>query len=97
MVGQIPGILQKTIEQLQFQVRRLGESLQRDPFLRRRVITDISVGTSAVDVSHGLSYTPEGYVVIRNSANAVVYDTAITNQKITLVASASAVITIMIW
>jgi hypothetical protein len=93
----IPGVVSKAIEHLNFQVRKLSESLQRDSFLRRRTVSDISVSTTAVDVSHGLSYEPEGYVVIRKSANVVVYDTAITNRKITLVASGTATISILVW
>jgi len=93
----VPGILDKTIEQLQFQTRRLSDFLQRDNFLRRRLIDDIDVGTTAVAVRHGLKYQPEGYLVIRRSAGETVYDTAITNEQITLVATGSATISIIVW
>lgn len=93
----IPGIIDKGIEQLQFQVRRTSEFLQRDNFLRRRRIDGIAVSGTAVNVRHALGYEPEGYSIIRKSANVNVWDTAITNEQITLVASGAATISIIVW
>jgi len=94
---EVPGILDKAITQLQFQVRRLSEFLQRDNFLRRRLITGISVSTTPAAIRHGLKYEPEGYVVIRKSAAVTIHDTAITNEQITLVSSGDAEISIIVW
>jgi hypothetical protein len=96
MVG-TPAVVQKTIDQLQFQVRKLSDYLQRDNWFRRRLLTGISVSTSAVTVSHRLGYVPEGYLVVRSSAGVTVYDTALTSESLTLVASGTATISLIVW
>lgn len=92
-----PGITTRTIESLQFQARRLAEFLQRDSWLRRKTIEGISVSTTATQVSHGLGYKPEGYLVISKSANVTVYNGPITKETITLQASGNAVVSIIVW
>lgn len=96
MVG-TPGVITRTVESLQFQVRKLAEYLQRDSFFGRRTIRNISVSTTAVQVSHALGYEPSGYIVIRKNANVTVYNGAINRDTITLQASGSAVIDILVW
>lgn len=56
----------------------------------------LAVGTpSAVD--HGLGREPTGYHVIRRSANAVVWDTAVTKYHLTLNASANVSLTVRVF
>jgi hypothetical protein len=93
----IPGIVDKTIGQLSFQVRRLAEYFQRDNWFRRQVIEDIAVSTTAVTISHRLGYVPEGYLVTKKNANVTVYNGDIDQNTITLQASGNATISILIW
>jgi len=94
---EIPGIVEKTMGQLSFQVRRLSEYFQRDNWFRRRVIEDISVSTTAVSLSHRLGYQPEGFLVTKNNANVTVYNGTIDDKTITLQASGNATISIIVW
>ena len=93
----LPGIIDKTLELLPFQVRQFIEALQRDNFLRRRLIQDIAVSTAAVSVRHGLGYVPEGYIVVRKNANVTVYNGTIDKNQISITASGSATISILVW
>ena len=93
----IPAIVKRSIDEVQFQVRKVSDFLQRDNFLRRRRIDGVSLGTSATSVRHALGYEPEGYIIIRKSASAIIYDTAINSEEITLIASASCTVSILVW
>ena len=93
----IPAIVQRSIDQLQFQVRRLSDSLQRDNWFRRRRIDNIVVSATPTSVRHALGYEPEGFVVIRKNANVTVYNGTIDASQIVLTASGSATISIVVW
>lgn len=97
MVARTPGYADKAQNQAQFQTRRVVEFLQREPFLRRQTIEDISVSTTPKEVRHALGYVPQAYLVVRSNAAISVYDAGLTNEVITLVGSGTGVVSIMLW
>jgi hypothetical protein len=59
------------------------------------LLEGVTLSTSAKSVNHTLGRKALGYWIVKRSANAVVYDTAIDDQTLTLVASGS--VTVSLW
>lgn len=74
------------------------DSLQRvidGGLLKGRLVQNVTIGTSATQVSHGLGRKPVGWFVVDNTVSCDLYRTAWDDRTITLTSSAS--VTISIW
>lgn len=60
------------------------------------LLKDIAITTGSVDiVDHKLGRTPLGYIVVKRSANSVIWDSATNSRSISLNCSAN--VTINLW
>lgn len=66
-----------------------------NPFLRGNLIEGVALTTTASKLEHKLGVSPLGYIIVSQSANAVVYSSAKDENFLTLQSSAS--VTINIW
>ncbi len=60
------------------------------------IVEDVVLGTTDLDVPHGLAQLPKGYLVSKRSASAIVFDgtTAATDTKKFISLTASAPVTV---
>lgn len=84
------------VAKLQDNVDEVLRVISRKEILDGRIISDIEItsGTTKT-VNHGLDRQPQGYIVIKNSSNAVIYGDTFTSSTLELDASANT--TIDIW
>lgn len=59
------------------------------------LLEDISIGTSATRIAHKLGTTPRGYIIVKKSASATIYNSSIDENDLYLISSAS--VTASIW
>ena len=87
------------LTQLQNNVAGFTSQLVNNPILSGKLLTDIEVINGVTSISHGLGRAPQGYFVVRSTAQVSVWDVAAnqTTPKATLELSASATATISIY
>lgn len=74
--------------------------LEGSPLYRVVVVRDVAIGTSSTEIAHGLGYMPTGYIVVKRSANATVYDGAAHSTPsmfINLTASSAVTVTLLVF
>ena len=80
-------------------VADFARQLEQNPLVDGRIIKNITIGTAATNVSHGLNRSWIGWFVVSRSSSASIYETTQTNtlQYLTLIASASATVDIYVF
>lgn len=81
-------------------VKQLFQEIAPNPFLKGNLVKNISITSGTVSaVAHGLKDPVTGYIVTRNQANAVIWDTqsANSNAKLLFYLNASANTTVDVW
>jgi len=76
---------------------KLLEFIQDKPILDGRLIRNIDVSTTTINVNHGLGRRYQGFIVVRASANTTVFDEDTNFRGRILALQASNVATISIW
>lgn len=71
--------------------------LIRGLLVESRLIEDVPLTTATKEVLHGLGRVPNGYFVVRSNAAATVRDTAMDATKITLAASATVTVSLLVF
>lgn len=90
----------KDLMSVQDSVDQLFQEIAPNPFLKGNLVRNISITSGAVAaVAHGLKDPVTGYIVTKNSANAVIWDTqsANTSAQLLYYLNASANTTIDVW
>lgn len=87
------------VSRFQDNVEQTFLTITNKAILNGVLIEDVSLTTSASNVAHGLGRPVIGYIVIKKSANAVVYDNESTNTKKDqfIILRASANVTVSLW
>lgn len=75
---------------------RLRE-VRRKPLLNEAIISDIVVTTAEAQFIHGLGHVPTGWIVVDQDNGSNVWRTEWTDRTISLKASASTTVTIMVF
>ena len=83
---------------IQDSIDQLFQEFAPNPFLKGNLVKDISIVSGVVkSVPHGLKEPITGYIVTKNSANAVIWQTANTTSQLLYNLNASANTTIDVW
>ena len=90
----------KDLMSVQDAVKVLFQEFSSNPFLKGNLVKDINITSGVVAaVAHGLKDPVTGYIVTKNSANAVIWQTQSANSSPQLLyyLNASANTTIDVW
>jgi len=87
---------QRILNTIQQNVGEKFNELDKVSLLNNVLLKNVSVNTSAT-INHGLGREPVGYIVVRKSANAQIWDTAITADSLTINSSAAITITLYVF
>jgi hypothetical protein len=90
----------KDLMSLQDSVKQLFQEVAPNPFLRGTLVKNVSLVSGSVNnVAHGLKEPVTGYIVTRNQANAVIWDTQGANStpRLTYYLNTSANTTVDLW
>jgi hypothetical protein len=85
---------------IQDSIDQLFQEFAPNPFLKGNLVKDIVITSGVVKaVAHGLKDPVTGYIITKNSANAVIWQTqsANPNPKLLYYLNASATTTIDVW
>lgn len=74
-------------------VKGINESI----FFDGRLIEDVDLTTTAVDVEHGLGRTVRGFIIVNKDANADVWRTDSSNESKFIKLDASGTVTVSLW
>lgn len=88
--------LQRVINNIQQNVEDGFTAVNRIGLLDNRVITGISVSTTAA-VEHKLGRVPTGYIVINRNANAQIWNGTIDDKFINLTSSGAVTISLLVF
>lgn len=86
-----------SVKRLSDSIRRAFEGLTKSPIVSGSLITDIDLSTTAIRVEHKLGRKPLGYIVVRQNANAVVYEQDEERQDLFLNLRSSATVRVSLW
>jgi hypothetical protein len=90
----IPGPFQSLLNRIQANISQAFAALS-SPFLGGQLIQNVSVGTTATVINHGLGRQPQIWTLCDQQANAIVWRTAWNSNSITLQATAAC--TLSLW
>ena len=71
----------KDLYQTQENVEQVLTPILNSPVIDGVLIKDIDVGTTDTIVNHKLGRTPLGWIVVKRNENAVIYESATTNNN----------------
>ena len=80
------------------QLETIIQEIQSSEILTSNIVKNISIGTSATQVAHGLNREPIGWIIIKKSANADVWEPSVSSSPsrlISLVSNTSVTVSIM--
>jgi len=80
-----------------FRVGRLLDAVRAVSLLDGRLLENVALSTSAVDVQHGLGRTPAGYLVMTQNASGSVFETKTARSSSSIRLTASASVTVDLW
>ncbi len=86
-------ITKRAIEPILDRVNELSEVT----ILDGRLIRDVVLTTTELQVAHRLAKVPTGYIVTKRSANATVFGTSLTNRFLNLTSSASVIVDLWVF
>ena len=92
----IPALASRAIEQLQFQLKKLSEVLQRDNFFKRQLIENVPVTSTPVKIKHSLGYKPRVFVIADGGARTINVS-EMTAETITISSSVTSTVSFLIW
>lgn len=90
----------KDLMSFQDSVEQLFQEFAPNPFLKGNLVRNVALSASGVNsVSHGLKDPVTGYIITRNQANAVVWDTQSANPspRLTYYLNTTANTTVDLW
>lgn len=90
----IPGPFQSLLNRIQANISSAFAAIS-GPFIGGQLIQNVSVGTGATTINHGLGRQPQIWTLCDQQNNAVVWRSAWNSNSITLIASAAC--TMSIW
>jgi len=91
-----PEQLQRAINTLQQNISDAFNEVNQNTVLDNVVIANVTINTS-VTINHGLGREPTGYIIIKKSSNANVWNGTINSSTIALNSSVSTVITLLVF
>lgn len=89
--------LAASVERMQDSLEQAIKTLPSIELLDGVLLQDIALNTSPSRVEHRLGRKPVGYVVVRRSSSATVYDQADTKPEFFLNLTASAATVVSLW
>jgi hypothetical protein len=90
----------KDLMSFQDSVDQLFQEFAKNPFLKGNLVRNISLVSASVNnISHGLKDPVTGYIVTRNQAGTIIWDTQSANPtpKLTYYLNTSANTTVDVW
>lgn len=89
----------RELNQVQSNVEQAVAEVIKNPLLNGRLIEDVALTTTASKIEHKLGRTPRGYLIVKRSANAQVYDSLASegSPDLFLPLTASANVTVSLW
>lgn len=73
------------------------EQFSQIKFLKGNLIEDVTIATSATNIEHKLGVKPMGYLIVKQNANATIYNIESSTDDKFLSLQASASVKISIW
>lgn len=83
------------LNKVQQNIEKYTNQFINNPFLKGFLIENIEISTTPISLSHGLGVVPQGFFVVDNNSNAVIWRVSSTDKVIELQADNSA--TIKVW
>lgn len=91
----------QALMQVQDSVAESVQSLTKIPILESNLLTNISIGTTATAVDHGLGRQPFGFIVVDSTANVQVWRSSTPSEApsklLMLQASSAATVSLLIF
>ena len=90
----------KDLYQTQENVEQVLTPILNSPIIDGVLVKDVDVGTSDTVVNHKLGRSPLGWIVIKRNENAVIYESATTNNnrdKVLILKASSATTDTYFW
>lgn len=88
----------KDLMSIQDSIDQLFQEFAPNPFLKGNLVKDVSITAGTVkSVAHGLKEPVTGFIVTKNSANAVIWQAVNSSSQLLYNLNASANTTIDVW
>lgn len=89
--------IEGTVERMQDSIEKSLNGLVQSSIVSGTLLKDISLSGTAKRVEHKLNREPLGYIIIRQNANAVIFEQDEVRKDIFLNLQASANVTVSLW
>ena len=88
--------IETKINKLQENISLKFDQFDAMPFAKGNYLESVAISTSDTSVNHGLGVTPIGFIILDKNANATVWRSGTSTDKV-LTLRASASVTINLW
>ena len=87
------------IDTIQSNIETVFSSLLLNPLINSSIIEDVALTTGTNQISHKLGRKIKGYIIVRRSSAATIYDTKsdLPDRLLTLVASAPITVSLIVF
>lgn len=92
-----PDQLQRTFSTVQQNVADAFTELDKISVLNNVIVADVTVTTSGTVVQHKLGRKPLGYIITQKAANADIWNGDINDKTLTLVSTATVIVSILVY